>query len=657
MSRRSMFARLPCHRLLALLLPSLALTCLTLTLLLTLLLSGGRPAEAKGSITRVESEFEKAISKVTPATCVCLPWDIDAKRIIGGSSGVIMSRKGLVLSDGDVGVHLDKPRGTKGAKHVWAEEVEVRLPNLKGKGFQSYKARVIRRDRAMDSSLLRIVKPPSGLKFVTAGNSDDLRVGDFTFAVGNSFGLAAEAPPTLTAGVVASLTPGKNKKASRYESIYTSAAVNQGVNGGPLVDIHGHLVGTISSAVGLKGKDSTGKPMLPSDPQFAYAYLGKVVPVERLRNFYADLPEAAELFPEGKKPDPKGGESAALSTVFHHTARRAYRSVVSLEIKRSKQLSLAEPGKGGMVNVRRYLGPVSGVLISRDGYVLTSLYNLANLTALVIPGLGPRLPKNARVQAGIESISSILVHLPDGRAVEGSVCARHEGLGIALIKAKVQDGTAEAAAGTGTGLEVAVPAPSSALKPGRFVLSVGNPFGAARLDDPLLTIGVLSKEHATDGPHPWARQWQTDAGLTDANAGGAAVDLRGRLLGITTIWSVTQHGRNSGIGFIVPWPLIEPVLGELKRGRDFRSPFFGIQWRVVSGKPSTQLDVIVKGHAAEKAGLLVGDVITKVDGKPTKTPGDVRTALAGKWSGDALVLTIRRADAEMEIAITLGARE
>ncbi len=649
MSRPAPFARVPGYRLFAVVMPCLALL---------LLASGGTPAQAKGSISRVESEFEKAIEKATPATCVCLPWGVGKKLIIGGSSGVIMSRKGLVLSDGDVGIHSDKPRGVKGAKAVWSDEVEIRLPNLKGKGFRSYKARVIRRDREMDSSLLRIEKPPSGLKFVTAGNSDDLRVGDWTFAVGNSFGLAAEAPPTLTAGVVASLTPGKNVKASRYESIYTSAAVNQGVNGGPLVDIHGHLVGTISSAVGLSGKDSTGKPMLPSDPQFAYAYLGKVVPVARLRNFYADLPEAAELFPEGKKPDPKRGESAALSTVFHHTARRAYRAVVSLEIKRSKQLSLAEPGgKGGMVNVPRYLGPVSGVLISRDGYVLTSLYNLANLTGLVIPGLGPRLPENARVKAGIDSIKSILVHLADGRAVEGTVCARHEGLGIALIKAKVQDGATEASAGTVTSLEVAQPAPSSELQPGRFVLSIGNPFGAARLDDPLLTIGVLSKEHAPNGPHPWALQWQSDAGLTDANAGGAAVDLRGRLLGITTIWSVTQHGRNSGIGFIVPWPLIEPVLGELKRGRNFRPPFFGIRWKLVDGKPSTLLEKIEKGHAAEKAGLQAGDEITQIDGQSTKTPDDVRALLRGKWSGDSLTLTIRRAGAEMEIALTLGARE
>ncbi|MDF1700061.1 MAG: trypsin-like peptidase domain-containing protein, partial [Planctomycetota bacterium] len=285
--------------------------------LLAVMLLGAPNAGAKGSISKVEDEFERAIGKVTPATCVCLPWGSPANRIIGGSSGVIMSRKGLVLSDGDVGIHLDRARG-KGVKvkPEWSEEVEIRLPNLKGKGFRSFKARVIRRDRELDSTLLRIEKAPSSLKFLVAGNSDELKVGDFTFAMGNSFGLAAEAPPTLTAGVVASLTPGTQKKDSLYEHIYTSAAVNQGVNGGPLVDIHGHLIGTISSAVGLVMKD-----VKQDDPQLAYAYFGKVVPIERLRAHYADLPEAKELFPQGKHKDPKLGESGALAHVFHTTAR------------------------------------------------------------------------------------------------------------------------------------------------------------------------------------------------------------------------------------------------------------------------------------------------------------------------------------------------
>ena len=621
-------------------------------LALVLLGSGLPAAEGKGSVSKVEDEFEKAIKKVTPATVVCLPWGIDQRQIIGGSSGVIMSRKGLVLSDGDVGIHLDGPRGKgKNPKPAWSDDVEIRMPSLKGKGFTSYRARVIRRNRDLDTSLLRIEKPPSSLKYLKAGNSDELKVGDFTFAMGNSFGLAAEAPPTLTAGVVASLTPGKEKRDSLYEHIYTSAAVNQGVNGGPLVDIHGHLVGTISSAVSL-----VQRGVKPDDPRLAYAYLGKVVPVERLRAHYADLPEHQELFPDGKRKDPKLGESGALAAAFHGTARRAYSSVVSLGIKRKGQLSLAEPSQRGMINIPRYLGPVSGVLISEDGFILTSLYNLANLVSLVNPGLR-NLPDNARVQAGVAGIEAINVFLPGGDSAPAKIVARHEGLGLVLLKAEFGSGDGTTASAKVEGLVPATPAPKEAFEPGRFVLSLGNPFGENRLDDPLLTVGVLSKQHVETSERPWAGLWQTDAGITDANAGGAAVDLRGRLLGITTIWSSTQHGRNSGIGFIVPWTKIEPVLAEMKRGREFRPPLFGLEWVRVGGRPTLTVSKVSPGSAAEKAGVKVGDTVAGLGEVRFQGILDFMKAMKGRWSGDQVVLVVKRDGKELRIPVTLGARE
>lgn len=607
------------------------------------------PVQAKGSLSRVEDEFEKAIRRVTPATVVCLPWGVPRKQIIGGSSGVIVSRKGLVLSDGDVGIYIDPPAGKKPSReHMkWSDLVEIRLPSLKGKGFSSYKAKVIKRDRDLDTTLMRIEKPPSGLKYVKPGRSDDLRVGDFTFAVGNSFGLAAEAPPTLTAGVVASLVPQPETAGGRWSYIYTSAAVNPGVNGGPLVDIDGRLVGTISNVVSL-----TGSGKKPDDPELAYAYLGKVIPVARLKKHYAGLSEYGELFPDADASK-RRGESSALAAVFHHTARRAAKAVVSLEIKRKGQMSLAEPGGRGTVNIPRYLGPVSGVLISEDGYVLTSLYNLTNIATLVHGQRWRNPPDNVKVQAGLDSIEGLTVYLPDARTVPGKIVGRHEGIGIALIKADLTDsGTA-----AGGGVALLEHADPKDMRAGRFTLVVGNPFGANRLDDPLLTVGVLSKQHADETASPWASQWQTDAGITDANCGGAAVDIHGHLLGIATVWSSTMHGRNSGIGFVVPWSQIEPVLEELKAGRTFRAPFFGITWKQLGTTVTTVLATVLEGKAAAKAGLKPGDEIVKINGKPVKTPGEVRALLRGKWSGDTLQLTIRRAGEEQELKLVLGARE
>jgi S1-C subfamily serine protease len=618
--------------------PTLALLCAALVL-------APGAASAKGSLSKIEDEFEKAIQGVTPATVVCLARGVDAKLIPGGSSGVIVSRKGLVLSDGDVGVWYDVKPGKQPKPEDLrrSDDVEIRLPNLSGKGFRSYAATVVKRDREADTSLLRIDKPPGGLKYVEMGTSDDLQVGDFAFAMGNSFGLAAEVPPTLTAGVIASLVPNAAGAGGRWAYVYTSAAVNPGVNGGPLVDIRGRLVATISSAVRFGAESER------ASPEMAYAYLGKAVPVERLREVYRDLPEAAELFPERDERGKDPQESAALATVFHGTAERCYDAVVSLEVKRKTQLSLAEPGgPGGLVQIPRYLGPVSGVLISEDGWIVTSLYNLANIATLVFGGRW-KAPDNAKVQAGIDDIEAITVHLPAGRQASAKVVSRHEGLGVALLKAEMPEGAPTP--------RVLVPAPAEAYQAGRFVLVLGNPFGAARLEHPLLTVGILSKQHTETTPDPWAGQWQTDAGVTDANCGGAAVDVEGRLFGVASIWSSSQHGRNSGIGFVIPWTQIEPALGELKRGRTFRAPFMGVMWKLAGGTVTTVLEQVVPGSAAEQAGLKPGDEITSIDGEPVATADDIRRRLAGRWSGDTLALTVRRGDETLQVQLTLGARE
>jgi S1-C subfamily serine protease len=618
-------------------------TATALALVLLVGLPGG--AEAKGSLSKVEDEFERAIGKITPATVVCLARGVDAWKIPGGSSGVIVSRKGLVLSDGDVGVWYDVEKGKKikPSDLRRSDDVEIRMPNLSGKGFKSYAARVLRRDRDSDTSLMRIENVPGSLKYLKAGRSDDLQVGDFAFVMGNSFGLAAEVPPTLTAGVIASLVPATKEDRGRWDAIYTSAAVNPGVNGGPLVDIAGRLVGTVSNAVRFTSQTKL------DDPEMAYAYLGKVIPIDRLRALYGDMEEADEIFSSKKDTAREPTESAALATVFHGAAARAYDAVVSLEIKRKTPLSLVEPGgRGGSVKIPRFLGPVSGVLIAEEGWILTSLYNLANLATLIHGGRW-KAPDNAKVKAGLEGIESITVHLPGGRKAEAAVVSRHEGFGIALLKADL--GEADASP-----LRLLQPAPEDAYVPGRFVLALGNPFGAKRLDDPFLTVGILSKRHAETTPSPWAGQWQTDAGSTDANCGGAAIDVEGRLLGVMTIWSATQHGRNSGIGFIVPWTQIQPVLGEMKRGRTFQAPFMGVMWTLLESGLSTVLDQVVEDSPAAKAGLKKGDEIVAIDGEPVADPGDVRTRLRGRWSGDTLMLTVKRGAETLQLELVLGAR-
>ena len=596
--------------------------------------SGG--ATAADDLTRLETEFEKAIKKVTPATVVCMARDVGEGVIPPyPSSGVMVYRKGLVLSDGDAGVYYVRKKGKRNEQR-FTSKIEIRIPNLKGKGFRSYDANVVWRDRKMDTSLIKIEKPPtSGFKYLEIGDSDTLQVGDFTFVMGSSFGLANEAPPTITAGVVSALISFAKPEGGEgaYERIYTSAAVNPGVNGGPLVDVDGRLVGTVSSAAGHEDR---------------FQYLGKCVPVARLRAVYKDRPEAKLIFPDKPPSRSRSRMSAQLETVFHHTGRKAFSGVVSFTVKREGKFSQIAPSGRGSVRVPRYLDALSGVLIDSQGHILTSLYNLTNVNTLVDPNWARKAPYEAKVEPGIKSIQDIRVHFAEGGSAPAKVTGYSEYLGIAMLKADVT--------GLPGRLEPLSPAPVESYRAGRFVLALGNPFGSSRPADPLLTVGVLSKQHPIDLTDRWAGQWQTDAGCTDANAGGAAVNLRGELVGIMNIWSPINHGRNSGVGFVVPFSRIEPHLEALQTGR--RAPYMGVGWDEIEDGGGMRIDNVGDGTPAKKAGLEKGDVVVKMQGRQIAGIGDALAVLRDHWSGDEIVLTvIRDGDEEIEVPLTLGHRE
>ena len=171
--------------------------------------SGGpraaRAADAGGAAALVEKEFSAAIKSLTPAAVFC----IGKGGISPGSSGVIVTRSGYVLSDGDAGVILKPGKAPDGRvipERVYPDDVEIRIPDLKAGRYSVFQAKVVKRVAGIDSTLLKIQKPPAaGFPFVTPGASDGLAVGNFTFAMGTSFGQGEGGDASLTAGIVASL--------------------------------------------------------------------------------------------------------------------------------------------------------------------------------------------------------------------------------------------------------------------------------------------------------------------------------------------------------------------------------------------------------------------------------------------------------------------
>ncbi len=613
---------------------------LALGMLAALALASPSVAHARGELAKLEDEFRAAIQGAGAASVVCVPHGIPPAQVRLGSSGVIVSKAGHVLSDGDVGRYTEG-EGAPQARVRYSDDVDVRVPDLEHGGFYTYRARVVRRMNGVDSTLLKIQDVPAGgfPDFLEPAASDHLQVGDFLFVTGNAFGSGPETPPATTAGVVAALRPlPEGDAGGRLEFVYTSAAVNPGVNGGPVVDAEGRLIGTVST-------------FLPPDPGEPFQFFGKVMPMDRIRAVYSDL-DLDAVFPAPKEQRQRAPTAAALSTAYRLAARRAYPAVVSIEVEREQPLSLKSPGVGGVFDVPRYLGPTSGVLVDADGWIVTSLYNLTNVAEFVFNGIGLPFwtaPAPHQALTGLRGIKGVQVHIPGTSPVAARVVAHDARLGIALLRAEMPADWETT--GGGRALE---PAPAEAYTPGRFALALGNPFGARGSPDPLFAAGVLSKLHGGLMLSAWREQWQTDVATTDANCGGAVVDLRGRLLGVLHLWSPPLFGRNSGIGFLVPWDRVQAALPRLKTGQSLRRGYLGITRE--NDRERLTVKTVEPGSPAEAAGLLAGDTVRAIDGTRGASADRLLVQLRARWEGEVVVLEVLRDGKPREISVKLGAR-
>lgn len=177
-----------------------------------------------------------------------------AMQVSASGSGVIVSSDGYIVTNNHV---IEN-----------AEIIEVVMNNKK-----SYTGKIIGRDATTDLALLKIEE--SDLPYLTYGNSDDLRIGEWVLAIGNPFNLTS----TVTAGIVSAKARNIDANSGNQviESyIQTDAAVNPGSSGGALVNAKGELVG-INSAIASQ----TG----------SYVGYSFAIPVNMVRKIVADLVE------------------------------------------------------------------------------------------------------------------------------------------------------------------------------------------------------------------------------------------------------------------------------------------------------------------------------------------------------------------------------
>ncbi len=207
------------------------------------------------------------------------------------------------------------------------------------------------------------------------------------------------------------------------------------------------------------------------------------------------------------------------------------------------------------------------------------------------------------------------------------------------------------------------------LQVGQRVYALGNPFGY----DQTMTSGIISglgREINGKGGRLIKGVIQTDAALNPGNSGGPLLDSAGRIIGMNTA-ILSPTGANAGIGFAIPIDCINRIVPQIIRGETTPKPQLGVttaEDHLVRGLglEGVLLLTVTPNTTAEKAGLrgtqrneqgkiVLGDVITAVDGQPVHTTDDFYRLLGQRKIGDTVQLTILREGKKMEVPVVLEA--
>ncbi len=207
------------------------------------------------------------------------------------------------------------------------------------------------------------------------------------------------------------------------------------------------------------------------------------------------------------------------------------------------------------------------------------------------------------------------------------------------------------------------------LQVGQKVLAIGNPFG---LDQSLTTgvISALGREIESVSKRAIKDMIQTDAAINPGNSGGPLLDSAGRLIGVNTA-IISPSGAYSGIGFAIPVDEVNRVVPSLiKTGKVTRA---GLGIQMAPDNLAERLGVkgvlvfeVQPNSPAAKAGLrptrrdeanrlVLGDIITAIDGQKVRAINELRDILDTHQVGTAVALTILRDGKEVQVNVTLAA--
>ncbi len=273
--------------------------------------------------------------------------------------------------------------------------------------------------------------------------------------------------------------------------------------------------------------------------------------------------------------------------------------------------------------VQRSLG--SGVIVSKDGYIVTNNHVIENAEEITITIGDDTTEYNAKLI---------------GRDADSDIAVVKIESAITLKPIKLAD--------------------SNSLLVGDVIFAIGNPFGIGST----VTQGIISALNKNKvGINRYENYIQTDASINPGNSGGALVDSRGALIGINTA-IISKGGGNNGIGFAIPVAMVKDVVEKLVADGKVTRGYLGVSIADLDNELSKVykrkegalvLDISAETPAA-KGGLKRGDLIYAINGKNIKDKTTLQNTIASFKPDEKVKIQAERDGKDIDLTIILGDR-
>ena len=312
---------------------------------------------------------------------------------------------------------------------------------------------------------------------------------------------------------------------------------------------------------------------------------------------------------------------------YSDTAIYAANKVLPSMVSISVEYQVSYMGRSQTVS-----GSGSGVIISEDGYILTNNHVISSTDS------------SAFYQVSDATSVKVTIY-GDETEYTAEIVGTDSQTDLAVLKIDK------------SGLVAAELGNSSSVQVGEFVLAIGDPYGLEHS----VTAGIISalnREMTVDGTT--YNVIQADCAINSGNSGGALVNSKGQVIGITTL-KLSGTGIE-GVSFAIPInDTIDIYKGLIENGKISR-PFVGIYGIDLDEATAIRngltkgiyVDSVVEGSCAEEAGIEAGDVIVAFDGKSVSTMDELNDIKNTKSVGDSVEITFYRGNEEMTVTLVLG---